>query len=252
MASVVSSVAGLRTAPLDSYIFLSGTDVTFQCTFTQDGKPTTVDTLTQPVATILEPMFLNKSGSANPVVLATILGTLTPGQQFEYSFTWSIPADIFPNNEYIVSYSAVIGGFNVFCGDEFFSITSALGQVGLKTVSYATVTDVRMQKMNIDSYLPDTIAKDVDARNAVIDYHLKNASNRLREELNLHRARGNTENYRLFCVFYSIYTILLGARGEDGSSISDQNILYWRTEADRILAQEKRRSIWQGIPAARS
>lgn len=99
--------------------------------------------------------------------------------------------------------------------------------------------------------MPPSTRADVNARNNIIEDHLKDASNRLREELNMSKARGNSENYRLFCIYYAIYTILLAARGEDGSSVSDQNILFWRGEADRILAQEKRKSVMQGVPLGR-
>lgn len=251
MAAVISSIAGTRTEPMDGYRFIRGTTVKFKATFIQNGQPTTVDTMTQPVAQVLEPMFLNKSGAATPITLYTLQGTLVPGQEFEYEFEWAIPSDMTPLDEYVVAYSGTIGGSNYQFGDEYFTITTGPGQISIRTFSYATTSDVRMQKFNIDDYLPETTRKDLTARNNILEFHLRNATTKLREELNLHRARSNTENYRLFCIYYTIWSILLAARGEDGSSVSDQNISFWRGEWARILDQEKRRSVVQGVPLGR-
>jgi len=251
MAAVISSVAGTRTEPKDGYRFVRGTTVKFKATFTQNGEPTTVDTMTVPVAQILEPLFLNKSGSATPLTLFTLQGSLVPGQDFEYEFTWDIPANMIPTDEYVVTYSGTVGGVNYQFGDEYFAIYLGAGQVGLKGFTYATISDIRMQKFNIDDYLPEATRKDLNARNSIIEFHLGNATTKLREELNLHRSRSNTENYRLFCIYYTIWSILLAARGEDGSSVSDQNISFWRGEWSRILDQEKRRSVVQGVPLGR-
>lgn len=251
MAAVISSIAGTRTEPIDNYRFVRGTTAVFKVTLTQNGEPVTVDTATNPVAQILEPLFLNKSGSPLPVILATIQGTLVPGQEYEYQFTWDVPSNSTPLDEYIITYSGHVGGVNYQFGDEYFSIYGTAGQVGLKTFSYATVSDVRMQKFNIDDYLPETTRKDLTARNNIIEFHLKNATTKLREELNLHRSRSNTENFRLFCIYYTVWSILLAARGEDSSSVSDGNISFWKGEWQRILEQEKRRSVAQGVPLGR-
>lgn len=251
MAAVVSPIAGTRIEPIDTYQFVRGTSVTFKMTFMSNGSPTKVDVATSPMAIILEPMFLNKSGSPLPVPLATLTGTLVPGQEFEYEFVWSVPVSMMPLDEYVVSYSGVVGGSTYTFGDEYFTVTAGVGQVGMKTASYATVSDIRMMKFNIDDYLPETIKKDVIARNNVLEFHLRNATTKLREELNLHRSRSNTENYKLFCIYYTVWSILLASRGEDGSSISDQNLSFWRGEWARILDQEKRRSVAQGIPLGR-
>lgn len=251
MAAVISSIGGTRVEPIDNYRFIRGTTVKFKATFMSNGQPVNVDTLTVPVAQVLEPMFLNKSGSATPLTLFTLPGVLVTGQDFEYEFSWDIPANMTPIDEYVVAYSGQVGGSNYQFGDEYFSILLGVGQTTLKTFSYATISDIRMQKFNIDDYLPETTRKDLNARNNIIEFHLKNATSKLREELNLHRSRSNTENYRLFCVYYTVWSILLAARGEDGSSVSDQNINFWRGEWARILEQEKRRSAIQGIPLGR-
>lgn len=251
MSSVTSSVAGTRIEPMDGYRFIRGTTVKFKCTFMSNGEPVTMDTGTFPVAQVLEPMFLNRSGSATPNTLFTLQGTLTPGQEFEYEFSWDIPADFTPIEGYVVAYSGTVGGANYQFGDEYFTVMLGVGQVSIRTSSYATIADVRMKKFNLDDYLPKLYAKDLNARNNIIQNHLNDATSKLREELNLHRSRSNTENYKLFCVYYTIWSILLASRGEDGSSVSDQNISFWRGEWSRILEQEKRRSVGQGIPLGR-
>ena len=251
MARVISSVAGTRTEPKDGYVFIRGTTATFKIIFTNEGIPTVVDTATTPMALIFKPVFLNDGHTVVPQIIATLTGTLTVGQEFEYSFTWNIPADVTPNDEYIISYQGVLGGQQFNFGDEYFTIGSQAGSVGTKQPSYATIDDVRKKKFNIDDYLPKAFAKDIDTRNNLINDHLYDAAVRLREELNLHKSRSNSENYRLFCVYYTVWSILLASRGEDGSSVSSENINFWRAEWERILAQEKREGVFQGIPVGR-
>jgi hypothetical protein len=251
MSSVISPVTGTRTEPKDTYLFVRGTTATFKTIFISDGRPTVVDTGSQPRAVVLQPLFLNLSGSTIPAILADIYGTLVPGQQYEYQFQWDIPPNTVQLDEYIISYSGILGGVTYSFGDEYLTITAGAGTVGLQDYSYATVSDVRMQKFDLDDHLPEVIRKDVIARNNIIEYHLRNAATKLREELSLHRARGNTENYRLFCIYYTIWSILLASRGQDGSSVSDSNLTFWRSEWQDILDQEKRRSVAQGLPLGR-
>lgn len=251
MSRVISSVAGTRTEPKDSYVFVKGTTATFKIIFTNDGRPTQVDTLTIPEMKVLQPAFLNSGNTPVPEVYATIQGTLVPGQDFEYQFVWNIPDTMVPLDNYIASYQGILGGQSFNFGDEFFTIVPSVGMVGTVSPMYATVDDVRKKKFNIDTYLPEAFRKDLDSRNMLIEDHLRDAADRLREELNLHQIRGNTTNYRLFCVYYSVWTIMLAARGEDGSAVSDQNLLFWRNEWERILQVEKRRGQMQGIPFGR-
>lgn len=251
MARVISSVAGTRTEPKDGYVFIRGTTATFKIIFTNEGKPTQVDTATTPTALILKPVFMAGSGSPVPEVLATLTGTLTAGQEFEYSFTWNVPLNITPSDEYVITFQGVLGSQSFNFGDEFFTITAQAGSIGTKQPSYATIDDVRKKKFNIDDYLPKVFAKDKDSRDNLINDHLYDAAIRLREELNLHKSRSNSENYRLFCVYYTVWSILLASRGEDGSSVSSENISFWRSEWERILAQEKREGVFQGIPVGR-
>lgn len=250
-SGVISPVAGTRIEPKDGYIFIRGTTATFKIIFTNNGVPIKVDTGTNPVAEILEPNFLAEGANPVPNILASLTGDLVTGQEFEYQFTWNIPINQTPIDNYIVSYQAQLGGQIFNFGDEFFTITAAAGQIGTKEPTYATVDDVRRKKFNIDEYLPVVYRKDLTSRNQLIEDHLRDATIRLREELNLNKARGNSANYRLFVIYYTIWSILLAARGEDGSAIADQNIIFWRSEWERILAQEKREGVFQGIPVGR-
>jgi hypothetical protein len=251
MSTVISPVSGTRTEPKDGYAFVRGTQATFKITFTNNGAKTKVDNLTVPVAKIAAPRFLQNADVPSPQILATINGTLVPGQEFEYQFVWDIPADLMPLDEYIISYQGFLGAMQFNFGDEYFEIKAHAGQIGTLEPAYATVDDVRRKKFNIDDFLPDIYKKDLGKRNQLIEDHLRDASLRLREELNLHKARSYSENYRLFVVYYTIWSLLLAARGEDGSSVSDQNIMFWRQEWERILAQEKREGVMQGIPIGR-
>lgn len=251
MSRVISSVSGTRVEPTDSYVFVRGTSGTFKIIFTNNGIPTKVDTGTNAEARILAPSFLNTGNVPVPQVLATLVGSLVPGQEFEYEFTWDIPASQVPLDEYVVTYNATLGAQTHNFGDEFFTITASSGSIGTKAPSYATPDDVRKKKFNIDDYLPTIFKKDLDSRNMLIEDHLQDATSRLREELNLNKSRGNSENYRLFCIYYTIWSLLLASRGEDGSSVSSENLNFWRSEWERILAQEKREGVLQGVPMGR-
>lgn len=251
MSVIVSPTAGTRVEPMDSYFFVRGTTATFKTTFMSEGLPVTLDVGSLPIAQLLQPLFLG-TGNVTPNVLATLTGSLVPGQQFEYQFIWDIPTNIVPVDEYIISYQGRYGGVLQVFGDEFFGIGADAGQINLKVPTYATVDDIRMTKFNIDDYLPQPIRNNLLARNQLINYHLRNATTKLREELSLFGQRGMTENYRLFSIYYTIWSLLMAARGEDGSAVSDQNIIFWRTEYEKILAQEKRkRGALQGLPLGR-
>lgn len=251
MSRVISSVAGTRTEPKDSYVFIRGSTAKFKIIFMTDGRPVQVDTLSIPKLRILQPAFLNQGNTPVPAVVVELDGTLVPGQDFEYEFTWDIPSNQVPLDNYIASYYGMLGGNFMNFGDEFVTVTATVGSISTQSPMYATVDDVRKKKFNIDTYLPEIYRKDLDSRNQLISEHLRDASERLREELNLNQARGNTANNRLFCVYYTVWTILLASRGEDGSAVSDQNLMFWRQEWERILAVEKRRGVLQGIPMGR-
>lgn len=251
MSSVISPTAGTRVDPIDSLTFVRGTTATFKATFISNGKPTKVDTGTKPIARILQPRFLDGGLTPSPTVLAEIEGDLVSGQEFEYKFDWDIPATITPLDNYVVTYSGQVASISYAFGDEYFAIEAGVGQVGLKEVGYATVSDIREKKFNIDQYLPRAIRDDLQKRDDLIQKHINDATIKLREELNLFKSRGNTVNNRLFVIYYSIWSILLASRGEDGSSVSESNLNFWREEWEDILAQEKRESSMQSIPIGR-
>jgi hypothetical protein len=248
---VISSVAGTRTEPKDAYLFTKGTHAIFKTVFMSNGYPTVLDNNTFPVASVFQPHYLYTSNNAVPLPLVKINGTLVPGQEFEYMFEWDIPDGAIPADEYIIQYAGKLGNITLTFGDEFFTIVAGPGQVDVKMPSYATVDDVRMTKFNIDDYLPKIWAQDLAKRNMVIEYHIRQASIRLKEELCMFKARSNSENYRLFCIFYTIWSLMLAARGEDSSSVSDSNLATWKDEWNRVLSQEKREGVTQAIPLGR-
>lgn len=251
MPAVVSPTAGTRVEPIDGYVFVRGTTVKFKTILLSDGRPTTVDVGESPTAQILQPQHLDKSGSPVPVSVANLVGSLVSGQDFEYEFEWDMPSNMVPGDQWVISYSGKLGGSTLNFGDEFFTIIGTAGQVGIRSPSYATVDDVRMSKFNIDDYMPQAVRDDLTERNNIIEFHLRKGTTKLREELNLFKARGNSENYKLFTANYAIWSILLAARGEDGSSVSEQNINHWRREWEDILAQEKRESSMQSVGLGR-
>ena len=226
-------------------------NITFKIIITNDGVPVKPDTNTIPIAKILAPNFLSNADNPIPNLIATLEGSFVPGQEFEIEFTWDIPTNQAPLDNYIISYQARLGQQEFNFGDEFFTIITSAGSIGVKTPSYARVDDIRKKKFNIDDYLPIQFKKDLTIRNQLIEDHLRDGTIRLREELNLNKSRGNSANYRLFVIYYAVWSILLAARGEDGSAVADQNLLFWRSEWERILAQEKREGVFQGIPVGR-
>lgn len=248
MARIISSVAGTRTEPTDGYRFVRGTTATFKIQFLNEGVPVKVDTGTAQ-AIIMSP--IQDQVGLNPKVIATLPGDFVPGQEFEYKFEWQVPNTQTPLDNYIIAYTAKLNNQEINFGDEYFTIMGFAGSVGVKTPAYATVDDIRKHKFNIDSFLPEDFRKDLTTRNQLIEEHLQNATMRLREELNLAKSRGMSENYRMFAIYYTIWSILLAARGEDGSSVSQDNLQQWRAEWERILAQEKRESVFQGVPVGR-
>lgn len=249
--AVISPITGVRITPTDGYHFVRGTTAVFRIIFQNSNMPVTVDNTTVPTAFILAPLFLSNN-NLTPSPIATLTGSLTSGQQYEYEFSWDIPANQLPQDEYIITYNGILGGITYNFGDEYFTIDAGASQIGIKTPGYATISDIRMMKTNIDDYLPDVYKEDLTARNNLIEFHLNQSSNKLRGELALFRQKGNNENFRSFCIYYTIYLILLSGRGEDGSSVADQNLNFWKSEAMAILAQEKRMSLGMGIPYSRS
>jgi hypothetical protein len=244
------SRVGSRTEPKDSYRFLRGTTANFRFTITSGNMPVDCDAGTVPIANILQPAFLN---TQTPVqgIIANLMGSKVPGTQFEYEFNWVVPTNLPPDDLYVIQYKAFLGAVEYVVGDEFFTISVTPETIGTFDYGYCTVQDVRLMKANIDSYLPQTLANNLDARNEIIQFHIKNGTDRLREELNLAQARGFSANYRLFAIYYAVWSIMNSAYGEDGSSVSIERLDHFQGLWTKILEQEKRKGIGMGIPYGR-
>jgi hypothetical protein len=242
----VDSRVGTRTTPKDAYKFIRGTTATFKMTATNGNLPIDVDAGTAMTAQILQPAFLN---ILQPVqgIIANIIGYKVPGTVAEYEFNWVVPTNLPPDDLYVIQYKGFLSGVEYVFGDEFFTISVTPETLGTFDYGYCTVQDVRLTKPNIDSYFPKIYANDLDKRNELILFHIKIATDTLREELNLAQARGFSANYRLFAIYYAIHSIMNSAYGEDGSSVSIERLDHYKELWTRILAQEKRKGIGMGI-----
>lgn len=247
---MIDSKLGTRTEPKDSYRFMRGVTASFKMTATSGNKPVDVDSGTVMIANILQPAYLNTNHPAQGII-ANIMGVKVPGTQSEYEFNWVVPTDIIPGEQYIIQYQGFMGGVQYVFGDEFFTITVTPETLGTLDYGYCTVQDVRLMKSNIDSYFPKSLANDIDKRNEVIAFHVKTATDYLREQLNLAQARGFSANYRLFAIYYSIWSILNNAYGEDGSAVSIDRLDHYEKIWTKILESEKRRGLGQSISYGR-
>jgi hypothetical protein len=246
----VDSRQGTRTTPKDAYKFLRGTTANFRITTTSGNMPIDVDAGTVPIANILQPAFLN---TQTPVqgIIANVMGSKVPGTQFEYEFNWVVPTNLPPDDLYVIQYKVFLGGVEYVAGDEFFTISVTPETLGTYDYGYCTVQDVRLMKANIDSYFPQVVATDINRRNEMILFHIKTGTDFLREQLNLAQARGFSANYRLFTIYYAIWSIMNNSYGEDGSSVSIERLDHYAKIWGDILAQEKRKGIGQGISYGR-
>jgi hypothetical protein len=185
-----------------------------------------------------------------------------------YRITWNVPTNappasgsfqLYPGDEYMASYKANFTGL-LGAGPqqlrqfdtEFFTIQTIDGPVYGRFPAYATIDDLRKTFFNIDAYLPESLdATDVEGRNAILQYHLERASDKLREEMNLAQVRAMSADRQEYVAARSIYTLFLASRGQKGSSISEEMVNAWKERAEYILAQIKREGIAQGIPLGR-
>ena len=118
--------------------------------------------------------------------------------------------------------------------------------------AYATIDDLRKTFFNIDEYLPEALDKaDLEGRNAILQWHLERATDKLHEEMNLTQVRASSADRREYVAARSIYTLFLASRGQKGSAITKEMIEEWKTRAEYVLAQIKREGIAQGIPLGR-
>lgn len=238
------SANGTRIEPKDSYIFIAGSTAIFKATFTDTDKPVQVDTGTTPLATIYQ----------NGCLVETVAGELVSGQSYEYQFSWSVPADInLRSSTFSVTYTGFLGGVEYVWGDEFFRIQSGPSNVKLKVQAYATVDELRQDKFNIDSYLPETLSKDKSARDHLLHQQLVSASKWLNGQLNLRDFHSSyNDNFNLCVRYYTIWTILGQSLGEEGSAVSERSLSHWETRYKHQLKQIKMHSQLSNIPTGRA
>jgi len=258
---VTLTVTDRRLTPKDSLRGIIGGSVTFEVEVIlggrrQDPKDNVV------YADVFIPSQLAPNGQ---FMLLASLQMARVGMA-RYQTTWNIPASIpslgvaiIPSDDYVVSYKAnFIGLVNaapnsyIQFDSEYFSINLLDGPVHGRFSAYATIDDLRMTFFEVDAYLPEAIKKtDVEARNKVLQYHLETASDKLNEELNIHQVRSNSSDRKEYVTARSVYTLLLAARGQNSSAVSDEFVKQWKERAEYILAQLKREGVAQGIPLGR-
>lgn len=238
------SANGTRIEPKDSYIFVVGSTAIFKATFTDTDKPIQVDTGTTPTATIYQ----------NGNVLETVSGSLVDGQLYEYKFEWPIPSEVdLKSSTYSVSYSGFLGQIEYVWGSEFFRLQRGPSNVKLKVQAYATVDELRQDKFNIDSYLPESLSKDKPARDHLLNQQLVSASKWLNGQLNLRDFHSSyNDNFNQFVRYYAIWSILGQSLGEEGSAVSDRSLLFWENKWKAVLKQIKMHSQLSNIPTGRA
>lgn len=249
-----------RLTPKDQLKGIIGGSVTFEVEVIMGGRrQDPKDNLV--VADVFMPAPFAPGGAMT--LIDTV--TLTRVGLARYQGTWTIPQTtvhqitIVPSDDYLISYKANFAGLLNASPDqyqefanEYFTIDLIDGPIYGRFPAYATIDDLRMTYFEIDAYLPESIDKtDVEARNKVLQYHLETASNKLNEELNLHQVRSSSMDRREYVAARSIYTLLLAARGQNSSAISDGFVEHWRNRAIYILDQLKREGAAQGIPLGR-
>ena len=238
------SANGTRIEPKDSYIFVIGSTAIFKATFTDTDKPVQVDTGSTAKATIYQ----------NGNVVETVVGALVSGQNYEYQFNWIVPSDIGLNSStFSVTYTGFLGGTEYNWGYEFFRLQSGPSNVKLKVQAYATVDELRQDKFNIDSYLPENLSKDKAARDHLLHQQLVSASKWLNGQLNLRDFHSSyNDNFNQFVRFYALWSILGQSLGEEGSAVSDRSLRFWEDKWKAVLKQIKMHSQLSNIPAGRA
>jgi len=238
------SANGTRIEPTDAYIFVAGSNAIFKATFTDTDKPIQVDTGTQPVANIFQ----------NGQLIDQVYGNLVNGQLYEYQFEWSIPLDInITSTTYSIAYTGYLGGSEYVWGKEYFRINGGPSNVKLKVQAYATVDELRMDKFNIDSYLPEPLSKDKSARDHILHQQLVSASKWLNGQLNLRDFHSSyNDNFNQFVRYYAIWSILGQSLGEEGSAVSDRSLRFWEDKWKAVLKQIKMHSQLSNIPVGRA
>ncbi len=240
----IPSANGSRIEPKDRYIFTRNSTAIFKATFHDTDKPIQIDAGFKPVAIIRR----NGYQFVDPIE-----GDLVAGQLYEYQFTWTIPhnTDIF--STWFIEYRGVFGGTEYVWGGEFFQISNAPQNIKLKEPAYATVDQLRLDKFNIDSFLPKNLAQDKPARDEILHHYLITATKELNGQLNLRDFHSTyNDNFNLYTRQYSIWMILGQAQGEEGSAVSDRALKHWEDRWKHTLKQIKMHSQLSNIPAGRA
>lgn len=238
------SANGTRIEPKDSYIFVAGSTAIFKATFTDTDKPVQVDTGTKPMATIYQ----------NGTHIESVEGQLVDGQLYEYQFSWPVPMDInLKSSTFSIVYTGYLGGVEYNWGQEFFRLQVSPSNVKLKVQAYATVDELRQDKFNIDSYLPESLSKDKSARDHLLHQQLVSASKWLNGQLNLRDFHSSyNDNFNHFVRYYAIWSILGQSLGEEGSAVSDRSLRFWEDKWKAVLKQIKMHSQLSNIPTGRA
>lgn len=239
----VPSANGSRTVPKDGYVFTIGSTAHFQALFTDTDQPVQVDVGTKPKALIY----------INGINEFTIDGELTQGQLYEYSFLWDIPQGTDPRSRYMVEYRAFFGGIEYVWGQEFFRLTLSPQNIKLKQPAYATVDEMRLDKPNIDSYLPPQLKNDREARDKILHQYLVSSSKELNGQLNLRDFHSVfNDNFNLYVRYHAIWSLLGGVMGEDGNAVSEKSLNFWEKRWRHVLKQIKMHSQLSNIPTGRA
>ena len=240
----VPSANGSRIEPKDRYIFTMNSPAVFKATFYDTDKPVQVDAGTKPVAIIRR----NGYQFVDPIE-----GELFPGQIYEYYFQWTLPTNTDIFSTWFIEYRGVLGGIEYVWGGEFFQISPSPQNIKLKEQAYATVDELRLDKFNIDSYLPQSLAQDKLARDEVLRHYLVTATKELNGQLNLRDFHSTyNDNFNLYTRQYAIWMILGQAQGEEGSAVSDRSLKHWENRWKHTLKQIKMHSQLSNIPAGRA
>lgn len=253
-----------RTTPIDQLVGVIGGSIDFEVTVMIGGRRQDPKD-NQVTATIYSPPSVSPYSKMTEIETVTMT-RVGPAQ---YRVTWPIPLNaptivggftLFPSDDYTVSYKGNFQGLigsapsnYVEFASEFFTLKFIDGPIYGRFPPNATISDLRKSFFEIDAYLPEALStkEDVEARNEILQFHLQMASDKLNEELNMHQIRANSADRREYVISRAVYTILMGARGQHSSAISDKMLEFWEERAKYVLAQLKREGIAQGWPLGR-
>jgi hypothetical protein len=237
------SANGSRIVPKDAYKFVAGSTAVFHAIFTDTDKPVQVDTGTKPTAVIYQ----------NGVAIEAIEGELAQGQLYEYEFKWNIPQGINIRTQFIVVYRGELGGVEYVWGQEYFVVTIAPQNIKLKQPGYATVDEVRQTYFGIDTFFPDSLKQDKQARDALIQQQIVTSSKELNGQLNLRDFHSvYNDNFNLYVRYHTVWSIMMSGMGADSSTASSALLDRYEKRWRDVLKQIKMHSQLSNIPTGRA